>query len=163
MASPEKVLYTAHSTATGGRDGRASSSDGVLNVRGIRIGPAEIYRALAAGVPEVAEAMAVEQVVASEIGGTRLVLLVVLRPEASAASPEQKSKLWQRIRDTDRPLVQQAAEAYAKSRLALDNKAKDPERFFADDWWRDWLEPAEANGQPSAYRTLVPKNGSPRQ
>jgi Ohr subfamily peroxiredoxin len=33
MASPEKVLYTAHSTATGGRDGRASSSDGVLNVQ----------------------------------------------------------------------------------------------------------------------------------
>jgi Ohr subfamily peroxiredoxin len=33
MASPEKILYTAHSTATGGRDGRASSSDGVLNVQ----------------------------------------------------------------------------------------------------------------------------------
>ena len=33
MASPEKVLYTAHSTATGGRDGRASSSDGVLDVQ----------------------------------------------------------------------------------------------------------------------------------
>jgi lipoyl-dependent peroxiredoxin len=33
MASPEKVLYTAHSTATGGRDGRAVSSDGVLNVQ----------------------------------------------------------------------------------------------------------------------------------
>ena len=33
MASPEKVRYTAHSTATGGRDGRAVSSDGVLNVQ----------------------------------------------------------------------------------------------------------------------------------
>lgn len=33
MASPEKVLYTAQSTATGGRDGRAVSSDGVLNVQ----------------------------------------------------------------------------------------------------------------------------------
>jgi len=33
MASPEKVLYTAHSTATGGRDGRAVSSDGVLNIQ----------------------------------------------------------------------------------------------------------------------------------
>lgn len=33
MASPEKVLYTAHSTATGGREGRAKSSDGVLDVQ----------------------------------------------------------------------------------------------------------------------------------
>ena len=30
--SPEKVLYTGKATATGGRDGRAVSSDGVLNV-----------------------------------------------------------------------------------------------------------------------------------
>ncbi len=58
-------------------------SDAILNVRGIRIGPAEIYRALAAGVPEVAEAMAIEQVVPSEIGGSRLILLVVLRDGAT--------------------------------------------------------------------------------
>lgn len=31
--SIEKVLYTAQATATGGRDGRAASSDGVLNVQ----------------------------------------------------------------------------------------------------------------------------------
>lgn len=30
--SPEKVLYTAHATATGGREGRAQSSDNALNV-----------------------------------------------------------------------------------------------------------------------------------
>jgi lipoyl-dependent peroxiredoxin len=30
--SPEKILYTARSTATGGRDGRAISSDRVLDV-----------------------------------------------------------------------------------------------------------------------------------
>ncbi len=29
---PEKILYTAHATATGGRDGRAISSDQVLDV-----------------------------------------------------------------------------------------------------------------------------------
>lgn len=29
---PQKILYTAHSTVTGGRDGRAVSSDNVLNV-----------------------------------------------------------------------------------------------------------------------------------
>lgn len=31
--SIEKVLYTAEATANGGRDGRATSSDGVLNVQ----------------------------------------------------------------------------------------------------------------------------------
>lgn len=31
--SIEKVLYTAQATATGGREGRAASSDGVLNVQ----------------------------------------------------------------------------------------------------------------------------------
>jgi lipoyl-dependent peroxiredoxin len=29
---PDKILYTAHSTVTGGRDGRAISSDNVLDV-----------------------------------------------------------------------------------------------------------------------------------
>lgn len=33
MASPTTILYTAHATATGGRDGRAVSSDKVLDVR----------------------------------------------------------------------------------------------------------------------------------
>ena len=31
--SIDKILYTAQATATGGRDGRATSSDGVLNVQ----------------------------------------------------------------------------------------------------------------------------------
>lgn len=31
--SLEKVIYTAHATATGGRDGRAKSSDGALDVK----------------------------------------------------------------------------------------------------------------------------------
>ncbi len=52
-------------------------TDGVLNVRGIRIGPAEIYRILE-GVPEVCDAMAVEQSMPDQIGGSRLVLLLVL-------------------------------------------------------------------------------------
>lgn len=53
-------------------------SDGVLNIRGIRIGPAEIYRILE-DVAEIVEAMAVEQPVEDEPGGARLVLLVVLK------------------------------------------------------------------------------------
>ena len=32
MASPTQIVYTAHATATGGRDGRATSSDNVLDV-----------------------------------------------------------------------------------------------------------------------------------
>lgn len=33
MAKVEKVLYWAHAKATGGRDGKATSSDGVLDVK----------------------------------------------------------------------------------------------------------------------------------
>jgi acetoacetyl-CoA synthetase len=58
-------------------DGQArihGRSDGVLNIQGVRIGPSEIYQALSE-VPEVREAMAVEQ---RREEGTRLVLLVVL-------------------------------------------------------------------------------------
>ena len=34
--SIEKVVYTAYAKATGGRDGRAVSSDGVLDVKLVR-------------------------------------------------------------------------------------------------------------------------------
>ncbi len=54
-------------------------SDGILNVRGIRIGPAEIYQALDA-IDALAETMAIEQRAPREAGGSRLVLLVVLQP-----------------------------------------------------------------------------------
>ena len=53
-------------------------SDGVLNIQGVRIGPSEIYQALGE-VPEVEEAMAVEQ---GREDGSRLVLLVVPREGA---------------------------------------------------------------------------------
>ena len=33
MSKPEKIVYTAHASATGGRDGQASSSDGLLDVK----------------------------------------------------------------------------------------------------------------------------------
>ncbi|MDB5396619.1 MAG: acetoacetyl-CoA synthetase [Rhodospirillales bacterium] len=60
-------------------------SDGILNVRGIRIGTAEIYGILD-GIDTVVEAIAVEQQVPDEEGGTRLVLLVVLRQDAQLDS-----------------------------------------------------------------------------
>lgn len=52
-------------------------SDGTLNIRGVRIGPAEIYNVVLA-MPGVSQAMAVEQRAPREPGGSRLVLLVVL-------------------------------------------------------------------------------------
>ncbi len=47
-------------------------------MRGIRIGTAEIYRILG-DIGEILDAMAVEQQAEDEPGGTRMVLLVVLR------------------------------------------------------------------------------------
>ncbi|HEU4404667.1 MAG TPA: acetoacetate--CoA ligase [Polyangiaceae bacterium] len=61
-------------------------SDGVLNVRGVRIGPGEIYRVLEA-FPEVRAAAAVEQKAPGELGGSRLVLLVVMAERGSLTRP----------------------------------------------------------------------------
>ncbi len=33
MTKPAKIVYTAHASATGGRDGQAASNDGLLNVK----------------------------------------------------------------------------------------------------------------------------------
>ena len=54
-----------------------------MNIRGIRIGPSEIYDVIAGAVPEVDQAMAVGRRRAREPGGKRLVLFVVVRPEAT--------------------------------------------------------------------------------
>lgn len=54
-------------------------SDGILKIRGVRVGPAEIYAALR-DMPEIADAMAIGQDAEDEPGGVLLVLLVVPRP-----------------------------------------------------------------------------------
>ena len=54
-------------------------SDGVMNIRGIRIGPAEIYQVLQ-DFPEVSQSLAVAQRDGSEPGGIRMVLLVTPAP-----------------------------------------------------------------------------------
>ena len=54
-------------------------SDGTLNIKGVRIGPAEIYGILQQ-VPEIQDSLALEQEAPHELGGSRLVLLVVLAP-----------------------------------------------------------------------------------
>ncbi|TNE47617.1 MAG: acetoacetate--CoA ligase [Deltaproteobacteria bacterium] len=53
-------------------------SDGILNIRGIRIGPAEIYHVLQ-DFPEIVQSLIVEQQDRRAPGGTRMVLLVVLQ------------------------------------------------------------------------------------
>ncbi len=81
------IEFTAHGSAR--LHGR---SDGVLNVHGIRIGPAEIYRILH-GLPEVELSLVVEQRLPDVPGQSRLVLLLVLRPGV-----DLDGKLRRRIR-----------------------------------------------------------------
>ena len=52
-------------------------TDGTLNVRGVRIGPAEVT-SIAQDVAGIKQAMAIEQLAPREPGGSRMVLLVVL-------------------------------------------------------------------------------------
>ena len=81
--------------------------DGILNIRGIRIGPGEIYSVLA-GIPEVAQAMAADQEALDEPGGRRLVLLVVLKAGQTldrALTLRIKKELKQRASATHVPAV----------------------------------------------------------
>jgi acetoacetyl-CoA synthetase len=88
-------------------------SDGILNIRGIRIGPAEIYRALES-VNEIVESMALEQKAPREPGGSRLVLLVLLRAGLTLDRPltlRIKKELSQRCSMAHVPsLIHQVAE-----------------------------------------------------
>jgi acetoacetyl-CoA synthetase len=52
-------------------------SDGTMNIRGVRIGPAEIY-SIVLSIPGIVDAMAVERANPAEPGGSEIVLLVVL-------------------------------------------------------------------------------------
>lgn len=77
-------------------------SDGVLNLRGVRVGPAEIYQVLQ-GVDEVAECMAVEQPDPRSPGGSRLALLVVLRQGEELDRP-LTLRIKRRLRDEASPV-----------------------------------------------------------
>ncbi|MEJ7733804.1 MAG: acetoacetate--CoA ligase [Polyangiaceae bacterium] len=104
-------------------------SDGILNVRGIRIGPAEIYKALEA-VPAIAEAMAVEQPAPAEPGGTRLVLLVVMKDGGALERPLRlriKKELSERCSMAHVPAV-----IAAVSELPMTHNGKRSERAARD-------------------------------
>ncbi len=83
-------------------------SDGVMNIRGIRVGPGEIY-AILRHVDEIEEALAVEQNSANDVGGGRLILLIVLRPDV-----QLDDALKVKIRST---LVKRGSPALLPSRI----------------------------------------------
>ena len=66
-------------------------SDGTMNVRGIRIGPAEMYRVLGS-FAEIADAMAVEQPTPGNTEDSRMVLLVVTAP-GHALDPPLRARI----------------------------------------------------------------------
>jgi acetoacetyl-CoA synthetase len=61
-------------------------SDGTLKIRGVRIGPAELY-SVVLSIPGIVDTMAVEQAAPSEPGGSQIVLLVVLSPGITLDRP----------------------------------------------------------------------------
>jgi len=66
-------------------------TDGTMNVRGIRIGPAEIYRILGS-FAEIQESMAVEQVTRGGASDSRMVLLVVMN-EGHSLDPPLRARI----------------------------------------------------------------------
>lgn len=77
-------------------------SDGVLNIQGVRFGPAEIYNALA-DVAELSESLAVEQRAADPSGEAHVTLLVVLR-EGHALDSRLARRIRQEIARATTPL-----------------------------------------------------------
>ncbi|HUS25138.1 MAG TPA: alpha/beta fold hydrolase [Candidatus Binatia bacterium] len=104
-------------------------SDGVLNVRGIRIGPAEIYRMLA-DVPEITEAMAIERHADDEPGNARLVLLLVLR-QGAALDAELSARIRRLLAQRGSPAHVPAA-ILAVDQLPTTHSGKRSERSARD-------------------------------
>jgi acetoacetyl-CoA synthetase len=117
--------------------------DGILNIRGIRIGPSEIYGVIAGSIPEVTQAMAVDADAPSEPGGKRLVLFVVMRPGTAFDRP-----LALRIK---KALREQASPAHvpativAVDELPLTHSGKASERALQD----------ALNGRPVRNRSAL--------
>jgi acetoacetyl-CoA synthetase len=103
--------------------------DGVLNIRGVRIGPIEIYDALDT-VPEVTAVLAVAQAWPDAPGGERLVLLVTLKEGIDLDEPSTqriKAEIGRRASTVHVPdAIAQVAE------LPLTHNGKLSERAAAD-------------------------------
>jgi acetoacetyl-CoA synthetase len=135
-------------------------SDGILNIDGVRIGPGEIYTVLR-GLPEIADAMAVEQRDTERPGGSRMVLLVVLRPGADLGSGLDRT-----IRRTLRREASAAhvpALVVAVPELPLTHNGKRSERAARDAVNGDRIVNADALRNPGcldAIRAAVDTGGS---
>lgn len=127
-------------------------SDGVMNIRGVRIGPAEIYDALR-GMPEIAEAMAVDQDTGGGRGERRIVLLVVL-----AAGVEADRALLLRIKRAIRDHCSQThvpALVAAVDELPTTHNGKRSERAAQDAVNGRPIRNLEALRNPAAAQALA--------
>ena len=126
-------------------------SDGVLNVRGLRIGPAEIYSVLQR-IPDIEESMAVEQRASGETGDSRIVLLVVMR-DGCQIDPSLKA----RIRAL---LAREASSAHVPSIIAqvpelpCTHNGKRSERAARDALNGETLTNADALRNPDCLETI---------
>jgi acetoacetyl-CoA synthetase len=133
-------------------------SDGVLNIDGVRIGPGEIYTLLR-GLPEIADAMAVEQRDSSRPGGSRMVLLVVLQ-----AGTTLESGLDRTIRRT---LRREASAAHVPSlvvaapELPLTHNGKRSERAVRDAVNGDPIANRDALRNPDCLTAIAAAVGAP--
>lgn len=126
--------------------------DGTLNVRGVRIGPAEIYQ-IVLQLPEIVDAMAVEQRAPREPGGSRLVLLVVLAPDHELDRPltlRIKKELSQRASANHVPAV-----VAAVSELPMTLNGKRSERAARDALNGDPVENRSALRRPEVLDELA--------
>ncbi|MGK5110463.1 acetoacetate--CoA ligase [Geodermatophilus sp. CPCC 205506] len=127
-------------------------SDGVLNIDGIRIGPAEIYRILK-GLPEIAQAVAVEQRHPTTPGATRLVLLVQLHGGAVL-----DGELERRIRTTLRREATAAhvpALVLAVPEVPLTHSGKVSEKATRDTVNGDRVVNVDALRNPGSLATIT--------
>ncbi|MFN0061494.1 MAG: acetoacetate--CoA ligase [Myxococcaceae bacterium] len=112
-------------------------SDGVMNIRGVRIGPAEVYSALA-DIETIVEGMAVERRDEEESGEGRLLLLLTLAPGVALDAP-----LATRVRES---IIRRCSRAHAPDiivqvpELPVTHNGKRAERAARD----------AANGDPVA-------------
>ena len=65
------------------------------------------------------------------------------------------ANLFQKLKAADKEQIFTAVKNYAAS----GQMAKDPERFIKDDYWRDWLEPAETENTPATESKPIQEFG----
>ncbi|MEZ5066459.1 MAG: acetoacetate--CoA ligase [bacterium] len=132
-------------------------SDGILNVRGVRIGPAEITR-IVDRFEGVRESMAIEQRAPREPGGSRLVLLVVMAENVALERP-LVLKIKKTLRDEASPNHVPAV-VHAVAALPVTRNGKRSERAARDAANGDIVANESALANPEclgAIREIAPE------